>query len=158
MNFVEEFDQRIKSIEDKLFAASQKNGAELTAIKARLEKDAQQKLQSERAKLALRFVEVLDELERAYKHGSEGDGLREGVEIIIDLFRNRLESLGVSRIMAQGAAYDPHNAQAIGTESGPEGIVTLEVQAGYMLDGQLIRPAKVLVGSGEVALVKVEAL
>jgi molecular chaperone GrpE len=161
-NFVDDLVERITTVEDSLKMIAVKRDEELALqrkrsdeelglVKGRLEKELAQRIETERAKLVLNFIAVLDELERAAKYAEERDdrgALREGVEVVMDLFRSRLTALGVTRYAVLGEAFDPANAQALGVEPGEAGIVTLEVLPGYALDGALIRPAKVLVGSG----------
>ena len=60
-----------------------------------------------------------------------------------------LEAVGVSRIEAQGAKFDPSMHEAVGGAPGEEGMVVRELATGYKLNERVLRPARVLVGSGE---------
>jgi molecular chaperone GrpE len=163
MNFVEEITERLARLEETVVSAARKREAEMEAVRARLEKELQLKVSVERSRLVLMFIDILDELERATAHAdasatpsmpadaviTTGDtALLTGINQIILMFRKRLDSLGVQKIEVVGKAYDPETAHAIGVNGGAAGVVTQEVLSGYTLDGVLIRPAKVLVGSG----------
>jgi len=45
--------------------------------------------------------------------------------------------------------FDPKLHEALRQEKGKEGMVISEVQKGYVLHDKLLRPARVIVGSGE---------
>ncbi|MFC2005064.1 nucleotide exchange factor GrpE [Chloroflexota bacterium] len=61
-----------------------------------------------------------------------------------------LESQGISPIEALGVPFDPKLHEAMRQDKGEEGIVIEELQRGYKLHDRVIRPSKVVVGSGEV--------
>ena len=56
---------------------------------------------------------------------------------------------GLSQIKALGEPFDPNFHEAVRHGKGKEGIVIEELQKGYKLDDRVIRPAMVIVGSGE---------
>jgi molecular chaperone GrpE len=66
-------------------------------------------------------------------------------------FRGVLEASGVQPIAAEGEAFDPAVHEAISYAPGPEGQVVAVAQTGYQIDGRVIRPARVVVGSGSPA-------
>jgi len=69
------------------------------------------------------------------------------------LFRAKLQSIGVDAIPAAGQPFDPNVAQAVGmvpvSDAARDGIVVEELQTGYTMRGQLLRPAQVRVGRSE---------
>jgi molecular chaperone GrpE (heat shock protein) len=48
-----------------------------------------------------------------------------------------------------GKTFDPERHEAVGLAQGGEGMVHAEVRPGYLLDGDVLRPAEVLVGKSE---------
>ena len=126
---------------------------EISRTKARLEADYARRLELEKQKLVLPILDVLDNLERALgavtKSGSV-DHLREGVEMTANLFRARLQALGVEPVSLIGKPFDPHLGQAIATievtDEERDGVVVEEVLRGYMMGDLLLRPAQVRVG------------
>jgi len=125
---------------------------EIARTKARLETDFQRRLDLEKQYIILPFLEVLDNLQRAIAAGSNGttDRLLEGVQMTASLFNSKLQSVGVEPIVALNQAFDPNVEQAVGmvkvADASKDGIVVEEVQTGYFLKGQLLRPAQVRVG------------
>jgi molecular chaperone GrpE len=97
----------------------------------------------------------LDNLQRAIAAGSNGtaDRLLEGLQMTASLFLSKLLSVGVEPIAALDQPFDPNLEQAIGmvkvADATKDGIVVEEVQPGYFLNGQLLRPAQVRVGKAD---------
>jgi len=60
-----------------------------------------------------------------------------------------LEAQGLSQIKALGEPFDPNLHEAAMQGKGKEGIVIDVLQKGYKLHDRVIRPAMVVVGSGE---------
>ncbi len=94
----------------------------------------------------------MDDLERALKaippEHADSDWVA-GVQAVERKFRTSLEAQGVKPIDAVGQPFDPNFHEAARQDKGPEGIVIEEYQKGYTLNGKLLRPARVVVGSGE---------
>ncbi len=152
-SYVEELMTRLSETERKFEEKKKLIDEEIVRTKARLEADSQRKLELEKQKILLPFLEVLDNLERAIEAASQAENverLLEGVQMTADLFRSKLQSLGVEAIPALQQPFDPNLEQAVGTipvaEQSNDGVVMDEVQRGYLLDGQLLRPALVRVG------------
>ena len=91
--------------------------------------------------LILRLLPGLDSLTLAEKHTQD-----EGVKLSIKHFLDSLEQVGVSKIETEGKDFNPNLMEAVTTTDGEEGKVVEEVRAGYILNGQVIRPAQVVVG------------
>ena len=95
-----------------------------------------------------KFLGVLDNLERALAYEQGSDGLRGGLEATQRGFEALLESEGVKRLSLVGEHFDPRIAEAIGTrETGDvdEDVVVEEVQPGYTMGDDVLRPARVIV-------------
>jgi molecular chaperone GrpE len=78
----------------------------------------------------------------------EQDAWVNGIELVTRKLHSILESEGLERIEAKGAAFDPNFHEAISYESmeGVEsGHIIAIVQNGYMLGDRVIRPALVRV-------------
>lgn len=101
------------------------------------------------AALILSLLPVLDNLERALSAFSS-PGEREGVQLIHRQLLEALAAAGLTPIEALGADFDPQLHEAVlQSEAGPEqkGKVLGEAQKGYLLNGKLLRPSMVQVGS-----------
>jgi molecular chaperone GrpE len=118
-----------------------------------------------RATILADFLEVADNLERAIASWKEGDkkdakSVQDGVDLVLRLFRSKLERYAVTAIEAKGKPFDPrvHHAvaQAPSTDTTP-GTVLHEVQKGYWMGERLLRPASVVVASAPTTASEVSA-
>ena len=104
--------------------------------------------------LLLDVLPVIDNFERAFKHAEEKpefESLLEGVRMVHDQLLAALRKHGVERIEAEGKPFDPEHHEAVAqlpSEEHPEGHVAGEMQAGYRLHDQTLRPSQVTVSSG----------
>lgn len=145
-SFVEE---QLAKLEQKKQQFEQEN----LKTRARLDADFDRKLQIEKRNLALPLLEVLDNLERAIeaaqKAGNTGT-LLEGVEMTANLFRSKLQMIGVEPLEILDRPFDPNLSQAVGvievTDEARDGIVEEQLAPGYRIGEQLLRPAQVRVG------------
>jgi molecular chaperone GrpE len=154
--YVEELMARMAETERKFQEKKKQIDEEILRTKSRLESDFERKLELEKQKIVLPFLEVLDNLQRAIDASAQAgsvEHLLEGVQMTASLFRAKLQSLGVEPISAAGQPFDPNLEQAVGTikvtDAKLDGIVIEEVQSGYCMQGQLLRPAQVRVGHFE---------
>ncbi len=151
-SYVEELMQKMAEMERKFVEKKEHIDQEIARTKARLETEFQRRLDLEKQKIMLPFLEVLDNLQRAIAAGPKGtvEHLMEGVQMTANQFISSLQSMGVEPISSVNQQFDPNLAQAVGTvkvtDASRDGIVVEEVQPGYCLNGQLLRPAQVRVG------------
>ena len=97
------------------------------------------------------FLAVYDNLERAVATDADPDSPhRKGLELIFSQFKEILKKLGVEEMEALGQPFDPqrHNA-VMHIESGDfgENTVSQVFQAGFTLDGKVVRFAIVQVAN-----------
>jgi molecular chaperone GrpE len=125
--------------------------AEMENYRKRQHRLAQNEIESERQRMLLSFLRVVDDLERALDapRGNE-EMLRRGVGLTHQAALKILEREGAERIEAEGRPFDPRWHEAIATvdgrhvHAGPNTVVEV-MEPGYRLDGQVLRPAKVVV-------------
>jgi molecular chaperone GrpE len=109
-----------------------------------------------KVEVARGVVPVLDDLERALEaagldpEGDSEDPLAHGVLLVFRNLRETLGRSGVEVVDPKGEKFDPNFAEALSTVQvdGTEAGVVVEVmQKGYRFEGQLIRPAMVVVAA-----------
>jgi len=156
-SFVEELMGRLAATEKRFEEKKAQMHEEIMRTKARLEGDFQRRIEIERQKILLPFLEVLDSLERALavaSPGGDGENFRQGIELIAGLFRSKLQAEGVEAIPVLNQPFDPNLGQAVAVTSvvdpDQDGIVVDEVRRGYRMGEQLLRPAQVRVGQLKV--------
>lgn len=125
--------------------------AELENARKRAARQSQEASHEFKKRLLLKFLTVLDNLERAIAYQDSGQ-LRAGLGATIRGFESALESEGVTPILTTGEHFDPTVAEAVGTQTTDEAesdTVIAEAQRGYLLDDEVLRPAKVIVAKTE---------
>lgn len=100
------------------------------------------------------FIQVFDYFQMATKAADESDNvpaIREGMKMIEREYQKALDELNVTRIDAVGQKFDPeiHDAAAREDSEAPEGEIIKQWNCGYRIGERLIRPAKVIVSSGQ---------
>lgn len=95
------------------------------------------------------ILTVIDHLELALHHSSEGETsspLAEGVNLTLKELKNVLEKYGLVTIDALGKSFDPavhHAMSQIETEDVEENTIVKEFRKGYMLKDRVLRAAMV---------------
>lgn len=95
------------------------------------------------------LLPVIDNFERALKHVPDDladNAYVKGVQGVVKQFESTLASMGVARIKTVGQAFNPHYHEAVSADGdGQDEVVSEELQAGYHIDDQVVRPAMVKV-------------
>ncbi len=128
--------------------------AELANARRRFEREQEQAYTNAKSYLLARLLPIVDDFERAFAtlpHNLSGLTWVGGVLLIQRKLQLLLEQEGVVPIEAEGQAFDPLLHQAVTHEpsdSMPEGHIIGELQRGYRLGDQVLRPSMVRVSSG----------
>jgi molecular chaperone GrpE len=129
----------------------QRARAEFANYKKRVERDQALVYQNAASSVIRRYVEVIDDLERALKNRpQEGEGLAwaGGIELIYRKFLAFLESEGVTQTDPTGEMFDPNLHEAVTSEDSPDhesGQIIEVLQKGYLIGDRVLRPAMVRV-------------
>ena len=90
-----------------------------------------------------------DDFDRALLHiGETSDAVADGLRLIQQRFNNLLEAQGVTGFESEGEVFDPEIHEAMTMIDGDEeqsGTVYSEYRRGYLMNGKLLRPARVAV-------------
>jgi molecular chaperone GrpE len=129
----------------------QRSRAEFANYKKRVDRELAQANMTATGNIIKRYLNVLDDLERALKNrpqNGEGAVWANGIELIYRKFLSILENEGVKAMEAEGQVFDPNLHEALSSEESDEhdsGEIIEVVQQGYMLDDRVLRPALVRV-------------
>ncbi|HKZ55609.1 MAG TPA: nucleotide exchange factor GrpE [Anaerolineales bacterium] len=125
--------------------------AEFANYKKRMDRDREDTRSVITGDILLRYLSVLDDLERALKDrpvGSGTDRWADGIELIYHKLQAILEAEGVETIPAEGQTFDPTLHEAVTHEQSEdhrEGQVIEVLQQGYRMNDRVLRPAFVRV-------------
>lgn len=134
-------------------AAEYKDGwqralAEFQNYKRRADAEKAETYQMAVGDVVKQYLPVLDDMERALAHRPADLAWADGIELIYRKLQSILEAEGLTRIEAEGQAFDPNFHEAVSQEPSEEhesGQVIAVVRNGYMLGEKVLRPAQVRV-------------
>jgi len=105
------------------------------------------------ASLAVKLLDVLDDLDRVVASPGSADVVHQALILIDRKLRKELEAAGLERVDPAGQPFDPALHEAVSIVIPPPGAadhtVAATFQAGVRFKGSLIRPARVQVYSSE---------
>lgn len=100
------------------------------------------------------FISIIDNfyfgMEAAAKH-TEAKGVLDGFSMVFDQLKNLLTQHGLEEIFPDGQEFDPNFHDCFAqqpSEDVAEGNVLQVIRRGYSLNGRLLRPASVIVSTG----------
>jgi molecular chaperone GrpE len=140
----------VKRERDEYLELAKRTKADFENYRKRAARDAQEAERRGKAALARDVVPVLDNLERALKATDEESELTRGVELVRGDLVETLNRAGVETYDPVGERFDPAWHEALSTrpaEDEEAGVVVETLERGYRLDGQVLRPARVVVSA-----------
>ncbi len=140
---------QIVELHEKQRSVSQDLGASLERQKRAVARE----LKSERETIYARYIEILDNFDRAFDTGearAASHSLMEGFILVRNQVVQVLRDGGFDRVRTLGLPYDPNTSEAIEVEEvedpAQDGMVIRELVRGYRLDEHIVRAARVVVG------------
>jgi molecular chaperone GrpE len=153
---------------DEYLDIARRTQADFENYRKRMAAEVQAAALRGKAEVARGMIDAVDNLERALQHEGidpdandplEGgasaelknpEGLAHGVLLVFYGMRETLRRNGVEVVDPKGEKFDPNFAEALSTvqvEGTEAGVVVEVMQKGYRFEGQLIRPAMVVVAA-----------
>lgn len=96
------------------------------------------------ARIIDKILDVYDDFTRAEKELAD-----DGLTMAVNQLWSILTSEGVEKIDPEGEEFDADRMDCVKMVNGPKNQVIDVTQTGYLLNNQVIRPAKVTVGQGK---------
>jgi molecular chaperone GrpE len=131
---------RLEELENKWKRAL----ADYQNLEKRVEAERVNYIKLANSQLIIRLLSVADDLERAANHIKDS-----GIDMILKQLTKTLKDEGVEEIKTQGEKFDPEKMEAIEIVDGDKDKVIAVERKGYVLNGMILRPAAVKVGSGK---------
>ncbi|RMF93917.1 MAG: nucleotide exchange factor GrpE [Candidatus Schekmanbacteria bacterium] len=125
--------------------------AEYENLKKRIDQEKEDSYNRGRIQILNLVLELKDNFDKALEHMNDNDNnnqFNEGINLISRQLDSLLEKEGVSKMETEGLRFNPEIHEAVLTERGNsenDGVIAEEIQAGYFLNGKVLRPAKVKV-------------
>jgi len=128
---------KILELEDKLARSL----ADYVNLEKRIDSQRQFFASLASATIMSKMIEALDDLYLASAHLNDA-----GLNMALDKLKNALKSEGLEEIDALGKDFDEKFMDCINTQEGEENKVLSIAKKGYILNGECLRPAQVIVG------------
>lgn len=129
----------------------QRSQAEMINYRKRVEREQARIYEDSSARVIIRFLDILDDLDRALANRpeeSEGAEWANGIELIYRKLHTILENEGVKPMETNGQIFDPNLHEAISQEESPDhesGQIIEVINKGYLIGERVLRPALVRV-------------
>ncbi len=134
---------------DEYLALAQRAQADFENYRKRAAREAAAATQRAKSGLVGELLPVVDNLERALGSAAEGEEhLAAGVKLVHSELVSVLNRNGVEQFDPAGEKFDPAVHEALSTreqEGSDSGVVLDVVEKGYRLNGNVLRPARVVV-------------
>ncbi|MCU0760863.1 MAG: nucleotide exchange factor GrpE [Steroidobacteraceae bacterium] len=124
--------------------------AELENVRKRAQRDVEQASRYGLEKFAQELIPVKDSLDLGVENAARSDAaaLAEGQAATQRLLAKAFEKLGITELDPVGQPFDANQHEAMAmqpsTTAEPDSVLAV-VQRGYVLNGRLLRPARVIV-------------
>ncbi len=158
---VDDYREQIEKLEakmDELVKEKEELGAKFQRISAdyanyqkRAPRQIADSVMYEKRSIFRSLLPSLDTFEHALASGEtaqDSEQILKGVRMIFDHMLDALKNHGITQMNDTGESFDPsrHEAMMQRNEAGkPDNVVLEEFQKGYMLNDEVLRPAKVIV-------------
>lgn len=124
--------------------------AELENVRKRAQRDVESSQRYALERFAAELLAVRDSLELAVSSGDSADPatLAAGQQATLQLLQKAFDKFSIVQINPRGESFDPALHEAVmaqPTNAAPPDSVLEVLQAGYQLNGRLLRPARVIV-------------
>ncbi len=141
---------------DEYLALAQRTQADFENFRKRAARDAAAAAERGMEKLARELLPALDHLELALQAAEQHDSgdWTKGIRGIQDELLGALARVGITPFSPQGEAFDPNEHDAMAQQPSDEVEAGSDIQVyqqGYRLNGQILRPARVVVAGGGTA-------
>jgi molecular chaperone GrpE len=156
VNDTEAMEARARLAEDRLaevLTAYRNVRTENEGYRDRVTRNIERRYEQRRERLLLKFIEILDNLDRALEAAEQsyaGQALIEGLILVRTQLLQTLQEEGLERIPVLGLPYDPAFSEAVETRAVSEAehhhVVVKELMRGYRLHGRVARASQVVVG------------
>ncbi len=143
--------EQLQKEKDELLAKLQRVSADYANFQKRTPKQIADTVTYEKEMIIKTLLPVLDNFEHALANADSAENVDvvvKGIRIVYDQMLDILKLHEVEQIKAVGEKFDPAVHEAMLQRAEPEkedDIVLEEFQRGYVLNGRVIRPSKVIV-------------
>jgi molecular chaperone GrpE len=141
--------EKLKAQNEELMDNWKRTAADFDNFRKRTAAERAEILMHAKELTILKLLPSLQSLEQILVYAPDDEKYKDwlvGLKATIQQLEKTMEELGVVKIKTTGAPFDPAQHEAVEEVEGTAGEVMKELQPGFMLNGNVIIPAKVAVG------------
>ena len=134
----------------KFLALAQRTQADFENYRKRMARENAAAIDRGVSKLAKELLPALDHLDHALKAAEGHEDVIKGFALVRDEIVNALGRVGIQPYSPEGEVFDPNEHEAMvqqPSEDAESGTVIEVYQQGYRINGQVLRPARVVVAA-----------
>jgi molecular chaperone GrpE len=145
--------EQAKAKEQDTYDQLLRQTAEFQNFRKRSETSLSEARKAGKEAVLLQIISLADALvhaEVANQKATDVESMKKGLSMVLKQFEKFLADQGLVPIKAKGEKLDPHQHEAIAripSAELEEGTIVDEIQRGYTLNGQIVRPARVSVAT-----------
>jgi len=142
------FEAALKAERDEYLALAQRTQADFENYRKRMARENAQAAERGAAKLAKELLPALDHLEIALKAAEGHQDVIKGFALVRDELIAALAKSGIQAFSPEGEPFNPNEHEAMAqqpAEDAAPGTVLQVYQQGFRINGQILRPARVVV-------------
>jgi molecular chaperone GrpE len=147
---VREAEEAVEDDAAKFLALAQRTQADFENYRKRMARENAAAIDRGVGKLAKELLPALDHLELALKASEGHEDVVKGFALVRDEIVKALGRVGIQPYSPKGEVFDPNEHEAMiqqPSEDAESGTVIEVYQQGYRLNGQVLRPARVVVAA-----------
>ena len=144
----EEPEASVERQRDEYLALAQRTQADFENYRKRMARENAAAIDKGVGKLAKELLPALDHLDHALKASEGSEDVVKGFALVRDEIVKALGRVGIQPFEPRGEMFDPNEHEAMvqqPSEDAESGTVIEVYQQGYRINGQVLRPARVVV-------------
>jgi len=141
--------QKLREQNQELTENWKRTAADFENYQRRKEAERKEIVEFSKEITMMKLIPSLESLEQVLTYAPADEKYKEwltGLKATITQLEKTMEELGVIKIKTVGQPFDHSQHEAVEEAVGAEGEIIKELQPGFMLNGKVIIPAKVVVG------------
>lgn len=141
----------LKAERDRFREQLMRTAADFDNFRKRTKRDLDDAKARGRDDLIRELLPVFDNLDRAVQSSGSASDIKsviDGVRMVLKMFEDTAERIGLARVKTIGERFDPTTHEALQQVDSAEhapGTIVAEIAAGYRVGDRLVRPAMVVV-------------
>lgn len=142
--------EKLKQENEKYYEHLQRTAAEFDNYKKRMQKEKEATYNLAVGDIVAKYIDVLDNLEKASVAETKDEKMKEGIELIKKQVEDIMSSLKVERIQTEKQTFNPEYHEAVmhvEDENYGEQEIVEEFRSGYKMGTRVLRHAMVKVAN-----------